>query len=469
MSGPARLRVLVTAQQPLALGTGSEVAFFTNSHPYAPGSVLRGALAAAWIAEYGPPDRAGTDVVARFRRLFDGAVRFGPLLPEGSYRVPLSVRRCKYPRTDPCQRYALDLAFEDAAVGCPGCGRRPQPSRGTLVLPGRTALRRTTRTSIDPDTGRAKEHELYAHGALPAGTVLIGEIVGEVPEADAAWLRAPRALRLGGRRTVGGLAAYRIEPEPGAATASGAAVAPGGALESGAAPGPTVSGDRLVLRLVSPAIFVDLAGRPCAEPHPELDLDAGPEADAAGVATLRRRWVRSGTWSGWHAASKLPKPVEFCAEAGSTYLFQGEPAALTALARRAVADGIGLRRAEGFGVVEMATKPWRPPADETPTGTAGTDHAEAVRARQWLDKLALTEAYQRDWLTGVFRRLQLAASGTGQVSEKVVEDLLTEPTAGDLSGRQRDLIRAGLTGRNVDELRDLTTLALADRRKTDTQ
>ena len=76
------LPVSVTARQRLALGTGSEVSFFTGSHSFVPGSVLRGALAAAWIAEHGPPARAAASG-AEFRDLFDGPVRYGPLYLPG--------------------------------------------------------------------------------------------------------------------------------------------------------------------------------------------------------------------------------------------------------------------------------------------------------------------------------------------------------------------------------------------------
>jgi hypothetical protein len=60
MANPGMLSVSVTTRQRVALGTGSEVGFFTGSHPFVPGSVLRGALAAAWIAEHGPPGQGSS-------------------------------------------------------------------------------------------------------------------------------------------------------------------------------------------------------------------------------------------------------------------------------------------------------------------------------------------------------------------------------------------------------------------------
>src|SRR6202007_735092 len=104
------------------------------------------------------------------------------------------------------------------------------------------------------------------------------------------------------------------------------------------------------IRLASPAIFVDAAGRPMLRPG-SADLDG---------ATLEESWFRPVTWKGWHAASRLPKPEETCAATGSTYLLSGDAGALRRIAERLQRDGIGLRRAEGFGEVEVVTRPWRP-------------------------------------------------------------------------------------------------------------
>ena len=47
---PGTVRVTATARQRLALGTAAEMSYFTGGHDHVPGSVLRGALAAVWIA-----------------------------------------------------------------------------------------------------------------------------------------------------------------------------------------------------------------------------------------------------------------------------------------------------------------------------------------------------------------------------------------------------------------------------------
>lgn len=433
MPEPRMLAVSVIARQRLALGTGSEVSFFTGTYPFVPGSVLRGALAAAWIAEHGPP-APGNGAQARFRELFDGPVRYGPLHIPGSFVQPVSARLCKYPKTSACERAAIDAAFEPSRA-CPVCGGPAEAGKGQVQLPPGVTPARITRTSIDPKTGKATDGELYAHGALPAGTRLEGYIHGQDP-----WLEKPRQLRLGGRRTVGGAADYTAEPAAPAGRA--------GAWD-GASP--------LVIRLTSPGVFADVAGRPRLDPDPVLDLDG---------AIVERSWTRPVTWPGWHAASALPKPEELCAAAGSTYRLTGPPGILRGLAEQLPAHGAGLRRTEGFGDVEVATGPWRLPAEhrQPDGGGAGTNaDARALEFAAGLRDLRLSEDEQR-WVIAALRDLQLDRErmASGQHRSAAEEDLVTfllgQPAAQRFSGRQRDRLRAAFGETDTLLLRDVATL-----------
>jgi CRISPR-associated protein Csx10 len=455
VTGRGGLRVTVTARHRLALGVGSEVSYFTGTHPFAPGSVLRGALAAAWIAENGPPTAARG--AAAFRDLFDGPIRYGPMFVPGTVVVPASARRCKYPRDARCESQAVDEAFETGSR-CPACLGPLEPGKGQVILPGDVSPERITRTSIDPATAKAADGELYAHGALPAGTVLTGYIHGRDP-----WLERSRRLRLGGRRTVSGSADYQAVPLhpaeqdqvpnewPGLPPPAGSAQ-PTGSLPAS----PGRDGTRLVIRLASPAVFVDAAGRPSLEPDPVLDLDG---------ATVERRWARPATWSGWHAASRLPKPDEVCAIAGSTYRIAGPPGTLRDLAGRLPWEGAGLRRAEGFGDIRIAWGPWRPPAPAPPGQTPAAEDAAVTAWLEDLRDLALDPPQLR-WVADALRELQLArerqatvAAGDGQ---DTVTDLLGRAAAGGFGGHQRERLRALFTEPDPRQLRDLTTLLLAD-------
>jgi CRISPR-associated protein Csx10 len=154
-------------------------------------------------------------------------------------------------------------------------------------------------------------------------------------------------------------------------------------------------GRQVVLRLLSPGLFVDAAGRPVADPDPD-ELHA-----VLGVAEVQveRHWVRWVQVGGWHVASGLPKPVEHAVSAGSVYLIRCTPAPAEAGLRRLADQGVGLRRAEGFGVLGGT-----PPVaytrqqvldrtaalrgvQDTPLMTAGLlpalrQHIQAVRAGQ---------------------------------------------------------------------------------------
>jgi CRISPR-associated protein Csx10 len=434
VSDTGTLTVSVTAKQRLALGVGSEVSYFTGSHLFVPGSVLRGALAAAWIAEHGPPV-AGSSNGARFRDLFDGRIRYGPLHVPGSTLVPLSVRLCKYPKNEACTRQPADAAF-GATGDCPACGGPMEPGKGQVTLPPGVAQDRITRTSIDPKTATAKDGELYAHGALPAATQLSGFIHGRDP-----WLEASRKLRLGGRRTVGGAVEYTAMP---------------GAPDRDAAPwngtGP------LVIRLSSPGIFVDAAGRPSLAPDPDLDLDG---------AKVARAWARPVTWSGWHAASGLPKPEELCAVPGSTYQLDGPPPLLRGLAERLARDGAGLRRIEGFGAIQVAVRPWQPPPPPPESGI----RADAEVLQVCADIRSLNfDPDQRRWIIDALRDLQLdrerrhaGQAGAAQPAGRLAEELLARPAADNFSGPQRDALRTLFTETHPGLLRDVAVLLGADR------
>jgi len=180
--------------------------------------------------------------------------------------------------------------------------------------------------------------------------------------------------------------------------------------------------------------------------------------DLAG-ARVEQEWARPVSWSGWHAASRLPKPVELCAEAGSTYELVGDPDVLQTLAAAVRSDGIGLRRTEGFGVAEVVTRPWRPPARGS-RRPAGPDPVLALRDR--VDALDLTTDQHR-WLVGAFRELQLTRADpdlAGRYHE-FVGALFERALSYQLSGRQREDIGAILSDTDPQQLRDLTVLLAA--------
>jgi CRISPR-associated protein Csx10 len=328
------IRIDAVARQPLHLGVQPDAGWLTDTHRFVPGSVLRGALAAVWLARHRPP-QPDTSGDAEFLNLFEGAVRYGPLYPGGDDALrPLSVFGCKYPADAACGGVAVDAAFEEVPARCPHCDSPMDPSRGTVV-----GARLVEHTRVELDArGQAVDGQLFTRRALAAGTRLTGLVHGDL-DGPLGWIAEPDlAVRFGGRRSTSGLTELAARPEP----------VPD---FTGYDPQQRV----LVLRLSSPGIFVDRLGRPSWVPDVEELRRLG-----VPVKDVDAAFVRPTTVGGWHAASNLPKPRDFAVAAGSVFRLtcDGDPregGGLEQLWR----TGVGLRRAEGFGWVTLTR--WRPP------------------------------------------------------------------------------------------------------------
>jgi CRISPR-associated protein Csx10 len=329
------------ARQGLAIGGPAEVGFDKLTLPYVPGSTLRGALASVWIQQNGVP---GRDNPRReeFISLFERDVRYGPLFQDGSAVVPLSALWCKYPATAACRSWSADAATEDDTAVCPHCGGATEVGKGEVTG---VQAQRILRTRLDDD-GRAMDGHLYARQELAAGLTYRGHLAGTHP-----WLQEPKEIWLGGRTSTRGLATFGLTPEP---ELPGKLAVPASPRSDGA----------LVIRLTSPAIIVDDAGRPSLDPVPEILRVLGLPENSQEVA---RCWTRPVRVGGWHAASGLPKPTELALSLGSVVVLHLREQPDQEALRRLACEGIGLRRIEGFGSVQLNPQPWRrtpePPAE----------------------------------------------------------------------------------------------------------
>lgn len=313
-------------RQPAQLGDRARKDFVLSTMDHIPGAVVRGALAAAWLARNGV-SKPGTAAREEFLKLFEGGVRYGPLLADGSEAASLSVIGHKYAPTENCEYVEIDCAAEDPGYEpppeCRDCGSPMEQARGLRAArPGKVR-----RTSVAIGIGGTPRNgELFTRESLRDGQVFRGPIIADDPDL-LRILGELGPVRVGGRRTTHGRADI--------------------AISNGTAPPavrPRQNDGLLVLRLRSPGVFTDDRGRPSRDPNPrELEeiLDT--------PVTVLRRWTRWEQIGGWHAASGLPKPQELAVSAGSTYLLQTErivaDTALDELSRR----GIGLRRHEGYG------------------------------------------------------------------------------------------------------------------------
>jgi CRISPR-associated protein Csx10 len=358
----------LTLSQPAQIGDRARKNFVLSTMEHVPGSVVRGAFAAAWLALYGP-SKPGTPERKQFLDLFEGGVRFGPLLREGTEFMSLAVVGHKYDPTDACAIVDYDRAMtdDDPPDYCPDCdspleqrrglhGDRPPPVRRTSVAIG--------------ESGTAIPGQLFTRELLPTGLGFHGTLTA-TPDQQAV-LASLGPIRIGGRRTTHGLAEV--------------------AIRDGGTP-PTAQrrpdGD-LVIRLRSPGIFTDDYGRPAREPSPhELERALGVSAHVVRSWT---RWEQSG---GWHAASGLPKHQELTVAAGSTFLVHPErPVDGTAL-RNLAASGLGLRRHEGYG--DLALPPFlRPGRAER----EAVQDAEAARTTDLMVRVVALPRLRFDARTG---------------------------------------------------------------------
>lgn len=337
--------LVLTLRQPAQLGDKARRDNVLSTMEHIPGSVVRGALAAAWLARNGI-SRPGTREREEFLGLFEGGVRFGALLRPGTEFMSLAVVGHKYEPQQSCRKVDYDRAMGDEPPAyCPDCDSPLEQLRG---LKGkRDAPNRRTSVAISP-AGTAEERALFTRETLAAGQ----DFRGTVTALDDTLLKIVEDLgpvRVGGRRTTHGLADVTI-------------------AHDASPPVPERRPDgKVVIRLRSPGIFTDPYGRPSRDPS-EDEL-----AEVLGVrASVVGRWTRWEQAGGWHVASGLPKPQELTVAAGSTYLISPERALDDSALRRLSVRGLGVRRHEGFG--DLA-----PPPVLRPGAEAHEQQAEHLR------------------------------------------------------------------------------------------
>ena len=387
----------LTLRQPAQIGDRARDDFVLATMEHVPGTVVRGAFAGAWLARNGV-SAPGTPGRAEFLRLFEGGVRFGPLLRPGTEFISLAVVTHKYQAEERCAEIEFDRAVTgEVPVRCPDCG---SPLEQVKALHGdRPSVRRRTSVSIS-DSGVAVSGVLFTRETLAAGQDFRGTLTASDP-ALLSILAGLGPVRVGGRRTTHGLAGVGI----------------------GAGPPPPTAQRRedgmLVLRLRSPGIFTDPQGRPSRDPDPsELTEVLGTPAH------VTRRWTRWQQVGGWHVASGLPKPSELAVAAGSTYLISAERALANAVLAELGRRGIGLRRHEGFGDLAPppALKPGRRARDtETRRLRALMDTVAPLRGfpvrfpGQWAPLLAGMTAHANGDpdATGRLRRVAAAPPDAG--------------------------------------------------------
>lgn len=334
---------------PVSAGRTGQVQQNRTIHRVLPGTTIRGALGHTWWLS---PDHrfapASSDKARQsaFDRLFGRSMVVTDAVPvataDNSARsLPVfrtrSMVRVKY--SDDASRLH-DLAG-GPIPGCPACGRDftpPRDRREALepcvcgatfdsVSPGwwvpsewevaatRTALR----------DGVAESGKLFTRASLTpkvtyVGTVTLRDSAKLQPEV-VDWLRQRMEFGVGGQLSTHGRVIWSM-------------------VDSDA---PLIPQDETaVLQLRAPTLLVNDRG------FPTFDL-AGALSRIPGAGHTESSWLRTGQVSGWHSVARVPKPMEWALEAGTTAVLKGwQPEALARVAR-----GLGLRQLEGYGHVAL--------------------------------------------------------------------------------------------------------------------
>ena len=278
---------------------------------------------------------------------------------------------------------------------------------------GALSTKVVTSTAIDPERMTALESSLFAREVFPRGTVFEGHIVGD--PTLTALLKDFERIALGGRKSVLGAVQLSTEEVP--------------------APLPAQPTGPIVLRTVSPTILVDHTGAA------SVDLRAGfPDGAVSGL--WGGRLATDGT-SGWHAASRLPKPGDVALAPGAVIALSGINAHEL---RRLIDEGIGLRRPEGFGWLEIVDGPWRPPErmilGDGPIQANVVTQLELLTPRElkWLAGWLRTP---RVWREAHYTALWETATGKNLNPHKraIVRDLLDTTPPGDRTALASELER----------------------------
>lgn len=440
-----RIDYTLTPQARISAGRSGQVQNVRTIHEVVPGSVVRGALGAAWWgptdARFEPASQPTFDDL--FTKLMDVHAAI-PRLAEGHKTTEaeferLSWARCKYRSQPGCpdgwydQVFAVAQGLSDWLRTCPGCGQPVEhPKQGWKVdqdwsvATVRTALTKGVATDDMLFTRRAMVREVTYTGTL--------QLASEPDEQVLAWLLEPKEIRVGGQRSTMG--ACRWE----------AAVA---ADES-----PEVRGD-CVVELRSPAILIDDYGAPSLDLAAELNKALA--AEAAG--TVQRVWMRQDVVTGWHGIAGLPKPSEWVVAAGSVALITGA----TARTAELLATGIGLRRAEGYGQIQVCPPPSAIAVDDSTESSEEVaaapeiteEEAKPASPLEMLEQLVpdpLLDQTRRAVFSEAQRIKQLRDGGfPDHIVTQRIAGLVSRPWMRDLSGDAQGAVKAVLSSPSLSE------------------
>lgn len=341
-----KLRLL----EPLLVGGLSTDANSARSLPFVAGSVIRGALISAYRSEL---DAANEDD----RRLFlDGRTRYlhaYPLLTNERHRglpVPLSWHRRKHSDKNDLFDLSEMIPERDQQYVRLADGNFCRITSDSAILIDRQDYL-NVHTQRDPVRGRSTKDDgaIFRYEALAKGQAL-GGVILTTTAGDAATLKElliGRQFKFGKSRTAGyGL----VKVEEVADLRSGWREAGAGRLQEST---------RFTLTCLSDVIVRDARGQYTLDPLPALrgllgDKTCIARSDRTNEPLIFRRQELVG---GFNRKWGMPLPQVCAIAAGSVFVCIMDPSVQAAALQQALQtleeQGIGERRAEGFGRVAV--------------------------------------------------------------------------------------------------------------------
>ncbi|MBZ5554039.1 MAG: hypothetical protein LAO21_15090 [Acidobacteriia bacterium] len=347
--------VLVTA---LGADPNSDVAF-----DYIPGSVLRGALIGRYLRQQSVADAAG-DPNSR-RLFFEGTTRFLNGYPvENEKRAlptPLSWQQDKEEvgkRPDENPAPVFDFAIKPLdnqdkqwkGVGKPFCVigeanvRFVQPERNISVHTARTRRfgRAMPEELIKKEKGDTRG-AVYRYDALAAGQTFEAIILCEDSDAKTLQDLLNGEVTLGGSRTGG----Y------GRVSLMNANVLPGDTWRETGTNQIADSDGRLIITLLSDTLVRDNNGQFVVDPKVVTRALEGQLKVTTGTLGDPQSFLRGEVIGGFNRKWGLPLPQTLAIKMGSAFVNKTKNAITEQQLRELERNGIGERRAEGFGRVAV--------------------------------------------------------------------------------------------------------------------
>ena len=395
------------------------------SLPYVPGSALRGALVGRYLANYEGDDLAADAEAQKY--FFDAQTRYlnaYPVDSEGRRTLP-TPNAWKKPKGNGRAAYdVFDLSVDPEPAGIydqwqPKPVKRPFCSmKGEGVDLHKVKWQVNIHTMRDPVAGRALGVEgqgaVFRYEALAPGQRLVGVIL--CPDTDTAdtlqaLLEDDETLLLGGSQSAGyGLTTImEVKQEDNWQETPHELSALSG---------------HLTITLLSDAILRDAEGQYTAFLTPEILADY---LDVTLTPDRARTFVEIGVVGGFNRKWGLPLPQTPVARAGSVFTFEiGEAKIPLDRLHKLIEEGIGERRAEGFGRVTVnwhtqhatlnaaEVKPRPRPQQPVTLTEESTSLAQAMATRMLRRELdhALRERVLALNIQGEIRNTQLSAVRT---------------------------------------------------------